>query len=179
MATSFITLILTLFHYSLPPPSCKVLHSSITVTLLSPSPGIFHSMGDVGGRRDSWGHKGSSSVAEWSQSPGCCWRTCWGNSQSLQWWHHPSCHCCCFPVTCKGTAPLMRPFPIRFFHPPSCSLVAGALQCRCLLSILSQPLPSAISTALATEGYVPGWFKIGKQAAMVYLAFSCNEEKWC
>lgn len=58
MATSFITLILTLFHYSLPPPSCRLLHSSIIVTLLSPLPGVFPSVGDVGGRRDSWGHNG-------------------------------------------------------------------------------------------------------------------------
>lgn len=139
MATSFITLILTHFHYSRPSPSCKLLHSSITVTLLSPSPGVLHSVGDVGGRRDSWGRSGTSSVAEWSQSPGCCWVTCWGNSQSPQWWQHPSCHCCCFPVTCKWTALLMRPFAIRFCHLPFCSLMAGALQDRSCYPSFSSP----------------------------------------
>lgn len=37
-----------------------------------------------------------------------------------------------------------------------------------LLSILSQPLQSAVFTALATEGCVPGCFKIGKQAALIH-----------
>lgn len=173
MATSFITLILTLFHYSLPPLSCKVLHSSIIVTL-SLSPGVFHSVRDVGGRRDSWGHNGTSSVAEWSQSPGCHRITCWGDLQSPQRWQHPSCLCCCFPVTCKGTAPPVRPFPIRFFHPPSCSLVAGTLQCRCCYPSSPNPCNQLFPLHLPLRAVCQDVLKLGnKQQWFTGLNLPC------
>lgn len=138
MATSFITLILTLFHHSLPPCSCKLLHSSIIVTLFSPSPGVFHSVGDVGGSRDSWGHNVTSSVAECSQSPGCHQITCWGNLQSHRWWQHPSCHCCCFPVTCNGTAPLRDLFPLDFSILPPAPWWPGL----CSANVVIHPFPT-------------------------------------
>jgi len=134
---SFITLILIIFHYSLSSlllQTAAFIHYKVSLSFF-PSPAIFHSVRrerQVGGRRDSWGHNGTASVAEQSQSPGCRQITCWGNSQSPQRWKHPSCcGCCRFLVTCEGTAPLRRASPIRVFHPPSCSLTAGAWQHRC------------------------------------------------
>lgn len=130
MATSFITLILTLFHYSLPPPSCKLLHSSVTVTLFSPSPGF--------SQRGSRGWQEGQLRTQWhlvccpaQPKPRLLPDNLLRELAEPQRWQHPSCHCFCFAVTCKGTARLRRPFPSRFFHPSSCSLMAAALQCRC------------------------------------------------
>lgn len=131
-----------------------------------PSPAIFHSVRrerQVGGRRDSWGHNGTASVAKQSQSPGCRRVTCWGNSQSPQRWKHPSCRGCRFLVTCEGTAPLTRASPIRVFHPPSCSLMVGALQRRCCYPSLPNACDQVFPSHLPLRAACQDVLKLGNK----------------
>lgn len=116
----------------------------------------------------------ASSVAKCSQSPGCRRITCWGTLQSPQRWQHPSCHFCWFPVTYKGTAPPRRPFPIRFFHPPSCSLMAGASQCRCCYPSFPNPWNQLFSLHLPLRAVCQDVLKLGnKQPWFTGLNLPC------
>lgn len=100
--------------------------------------------------------------------------TCRGNLWSPQWWQHPSCHCCCFPVTCKGTAPLMRLFPVKFFHPRSCSLMAGALQCRCCYLSFPNPCNQLFPLHLPLRAVCQDVLKLGnKQPWFTGSNFPC------